>query len=345
MPGLSVITSGSPAICFVLVLPSCVIYPPLPILSHQFGYSGRSSRFRIHLSVVPNFFPCLRGFRELLLPFASVFPVCPSFCFARLSIVTCGSPFLLSFRLIRSRFCASNAFLAIRLPVLSSSLWFFSSIANFRFRFFSPTGRSLLRLLVCSFCLDFQWSGFSFLFILYLSVSLPMFRLLFLCDLSFMRHFVGCLAILSALHVRRPFSFSSCSFSVVVFLPLRWLPAEISGCCSLFYYPVRFLSHTHFGFLRFCLFLSVSFRSLPSGFRASSLVPLGNFQVLFGFRGSSSVTPWSSCLVMLLFSPGLLCSKFSRCLVCLWDLILCRCSYPLRRDVLGFALFTRAGLF
>ena len=54
--GLSVFTCGSPDVCFILVLPSCVIYPPFPIISKQLGYSGRSFGVRIRLSVVPNFF-------------------------------------------------------------------------------------------------------------------------------------------------------------------------------------------------------------------------------------------------------------------------------------------------
>ena len=72
-----------------------------------------------------------------------------------------------------------------------------------------------------------------------------------------------------------------------------------------------------------------------------SLVPLGNFPVLLGFRGSSSVTSWSSCLVIC-FSPVLGISAlefYTPCLVCLWDLILCQYSCPLRRYAEAFCPF------
>ena len=49
-------------------------------------------------------FSSLSAFQQFPLPFTSVFPVYPSFCFAGLCIVTCGSPFSSPFRLVRSCF-------------------------------------------------------------------------------------------------------------------------------------------------------------------------------------------------------------------------------------------------
>ena len=97
------------------------------------------------------FLHSLHYFRELPLPFASGFSTCPSFCFADCISLHAALLFLLSIQLVRSRCGASNTFLAIHLPVSSSSLWFFSSFASFRFWFLSPTKCNLLCLLVCAF--------------------------------------------------------------------------------------------------------------------------------------------------------------------------------------------------
>ena len=165
------------------------------------------------------------------------------YCYMRLSI-----------QLVHSRFGASYAFLAIHLPLLSSSLCFFSSFANFSFRFFSPTGRNLLRLLVCTFCVQFLLSHFSeveFLFhFLFVFVGLA-------SDVSsscFCLILVSCVALLTA---SLPFHSSMCAglsssflffWCHCLFLPLRWLPAGISGCCPLFSYPIRSLGHSLFVF-------------------------------------------------------------------------------------------------
>ena len=89
--------------------------------------------------------------------------------------------FLLYFQLVRSRFGASNAFLAIRLPV--SRFFFFFSLPIFVFGSFHLWDAIFFTCLCVpfvfgSFCLAFQWSSFSFISFLYSSVLLPMFRLL-----------------------------------------------------------------------------------------------------------------------------------------------------------------------
>ena len=133
--GLDVILCGSPDVCFVLVLPYSVIYPPFPIIYMQLGFSGRSSGVRLRLSVVPNFF-CVRQcplvavgspfsfFRFSswsVLPLEVIATISSGFFLpVRLSVLSdcillhAALLFLLSIRLFRSCFGASNTFLAIR---------------------------------------------------------------------------------------------------------------------------------------------------------------------------------------------------------------------------------------
>ena len=125
--------------------------------------------------------------QEFSLPFASVFPVYPSFCFAGLCVVTCGSPFSSPFRLVRSCFRASLPSLRFVClgRIFSLSFLFFTS---FRLLFFPlrvtivfPCGC----VLIAFGCFSLTFGDkilFSFLFLLYSSVSLPFFRLL-LCSL------------------------------------------------------------------------------------------------------------------------------------------------------------------
>ena len=225
--GLSVITNGSPDVCFVLVLPSCVIYPPFPVISKQAFPAGvpgsvfvvGCSEFLLRTSVsyggcwvrlFPSFvfLPSLGCFRELPLPFASVIPACPSFCFASLSIVTCSSPFssLLSAHSLSLR--CFECFPCVSFACVEFFSLVFLTLCQFSFSALF-TYRTLSSSLACGCFLRSVpsasiFSGQVSLFILYSSVSLPMFHLLLLCH-QFMRRFVGCFAFLSVLHVRRPF--------------------------------------------------------------------------------------------------------------------------------------------
>ena len=74
--------------------------------------------------------------------------------------------------------------------------------------------------------------------------------------------------------MRHPFSFSSCSFGVVVFRPSLFSPV-FSGLCFLFSFHVRSLGHRLLGFLLFSFFPFCAFGIFPCDYPASSLVPLG----------------------------------------------------------------------
>ena len=246
------------------------MYPPFPFISHQLGYSGESSRVRLHLPVVPNFF-CFRqsyggcwvhlflsfvflptlsyrchspaGFLPVLL---SVLPDCISLHAAFL--------FLLSIRLVHSRLGALNAFLAIRLLGYVLLFGFFSSFDSFSFRFFYRRFRTFLSLLVCAFCVPFllsRISGVEFLFpFLFVFVGLAS---------DFLSSGFGmildfCFALLPAsisfpfVPARRPFLVLFLIFGCrcLLFLSGGFL-LGFPGVCSLFSYPVRSLRHRLFG--------------------------------------------------------------------------------------------------
>ena len=145
---------------FILVLLSCIVCSPFPFILQQLGYSGgipgsafTCQFFRISSASV-RFLRCLLGS-----PFLSFFRLLPSLSFfgnyhyrspagflhIHFSVLPdsvslhAALLILFSFRLVRYHFDALNAFLAIRLLVSSTSLWFFSSFDSFHFRFFSPT--------------------------------------------------------------------------------------------------------------------------------------------------------------------------------------------------------------
>ena len=67
----------------------------------------------------PFFFHCFSSLSAFLqqfqLPFTSVFPVHPSFCFARLCVITCGSPFSSPLSTCSLLLWSFAAFLAVRL--------------------------------------------------------------------------------------------------------------------------------------------------------------------------------------------------------------------------------------
>ena len=109
---------------------------------------------------------------------------------------------------------------------------------------------------------------------------------------------------------------SSCSFSVVVFLPTMLCPAVYSGLCLLFSFPVRSLGLSLLGFLLFCFFLFCAFGCLRFDCPASSFLPLGAFPVLLKFRTSSSASASFSYLSLLLFSTGSLSSSSCFCIGC-----------------------------
>ena len=113
---------------------------------------------------------------------------------------------------------------------------------------------------MCAFAFIFLLSRLSvveflFLFLLYSSVSLPMFCLLALCHPSFMRVFVAWFAFHSILSCAQDFSCSLPILSVsLIFLPLPWLPVGLSGS-SLFPCTMRSLGLRLLAFLQLVLFL------------------------------------------------------------------------------------------
>ena len=128
--------------------------------------------------------------------------------------------------------------------------------------------------------------------------------------------------------------FSSCSFGVIVFLP----PVDSGRVFRALFATFLSCSISWSSFLRLCLFCA--FRYFPCGFPASSLVPWGlpsPPRVPRLFFGHLLV--FVSCL-LLFSSPGHFCPVFyTRCLVCLWLLLLFRCSCPQRQNADAFCPF------
>ena len=273
------------------------------------------------------FFPLSAFLREFPLPFASIFPVYPSFCFAGLCIVTCGSPFSspLSARSLLLR--GFTAFLAVRL-CRSSFLVGFLSFASFCLRFFHLHVAILfpcwcIRFAFSCFSLDFF---FSFLFLSYSLVSLPLFCLL-LCS-SWLR--VSLCVLLCF-----PFcsSYARCLSSSGGFL--QSFPGFVR------YFPCKFdllviVSSVFFDYVSFFLCLW----GFTVRFSCVFLNSFGAFPVLFEFHSSSSDASWSSCVVFaslqswasllhVLFSvSGLLVGPHSL-LVLLSVASICVCLLPL----------------
>ena len=84
------------------------------------------------------FFPLSAFPQQFPLPFASVFPVYPSFCFAGLCVVTFSSPFsspLWTRSLLLRSFAA---FLAVRVLGSNFSCWVFYPLPAFVFGSFNP---------------------------------------------------------------------------------------------------------------------------------------------------------------------------------------------------------------
>ena len=214
--------------------------------------------------------------QEFPLPFASVFSDYQSFCFAGLSVVTCGSPFSspLSARSLLFRDFA--AFLAVHLHE-SNFLVGFSILCQLSSSVLSPPSRDSITLLVCANCFwlllrCLRSSTFSLFF--YFCIHRSRFHGFVSFCSSWLRVSLGYL-------LRFPFVFprlcAILSSSLPVLSPslsffLRWFPAEFSGLCSLFSFPVRSLDRSLLGFLRLCLFLFCAFGSLPCDYPTSSLV-------------------------------------------------------------------------
>ena len=201
----------------------------------------------------------LSSFRELPLPFANGFlPV-------RLSALTdCVSLhaallFLLSIRLVRSCFGASNAFLCSSFAYVE----FVSSFGSFRFQLFFLRCCNLLHLRMCVFAFIFLLSHLSVFELVSLSFSFAFIGLISgVSSSSFFVIIVSCITLLSD-------SLSCLFFPVLrtfivfllvlgwwcLFLPLQCLPVGLSRCCPLFSCTFRSLSPRLFGVPRLGLFL------------------------------------------------------------------------------------------
>ena len=90
--------------------------------------------------------------QEFPLPFASVFPDCPSFCFAGRCVVTCGSP-LLPFRLVCS--CFETSLPSLRFVCMGRifSRWVFSTLLAFVFSSFPSESQYYYLASVCKLLL------------------------------------------------------------------------------------------------------------------------------------------------------------------------------------------------
>ena len=159
--------------------------------------SFRGSNFTCQLLRISFvFLPSLGYSSEIPLPFACRFSACPSFCFAGLNIVTCGSPFLLSIRFVRCRFGASNAFICNSFMCVEFFSLVFLCLWQFYFQILLTYGAATsfsysCKLFVYIFLLSrLSVVEFLFHFGLHSTVSLSMFRILAFVYPSFMSRFV-----------------------------------------------------------------------------------------------------------------------------------------------------------
>ena len=182
--------------------------------------------------------------------------------------------FLPFFRLVRSRFGALNAFL--RFVCLCRSLLFgFSLPLPFLiFGSFHLRDAIFFACLFVPFCVRFLLPLFSVVKLLFsFRIRWSRFRCFVSC---FCVILASCVALLAA---SLSFLFFRCR--CLFFLSGGFL-LGIPGV--VYYIPSLFdLLIILFGFLRLCLFLFCAFRSFPSGFPASSLIPWGISQSSSGY--------------------------------------------------------------
>ena len=253
----------------VFVCPSAPFlhfYPPFPILSKQFGYSGYGSRICIRLSVIPNFFGIRRypivavGFAFFLsFVFLPSLPCSPAFSclFVFLFCRTVYRYMRLSF--FFSPFTSLALAYVLRLPFLRFVcrgrvlLVGFLSFDSFRLWFFPLRDAILFACWYVPFHLVASTWLFSGHVSLFFSFCVHRYR--FHCFVSCFVHpssmfrFVSCFAFLFVLPICRTFWFSSYSFGVVVFLPLvdsgrvfRALFATFLSCSISWSSSLRFSS-------------------------------------------------------------------------------------------------------
>ena len=200
--------------------------------------------------------------QEFPLPFTSVFPDYPSFCFARLCVVTCSSPFSSPLSTRSLLFWGFTAFLAVRL-LGSNFLVGFSVLHQLLSSVLSLSSLNSIPLLVCAHCfrllkvINFSFPFFSFTFVFIgiasAASSLALF-ILVLCvawlpaSLSF-SFFLGyaCAVLSRSLPV----------LSALLSFFLRWSPTEFLGFVRNFLFLCVLLvivSSVFFGYVSFLCF-------------------------------------------------------------------------------------------
>ena len=309
--GLSVITRGSPGVGFALVLPYSAFLlrvlfltssaTPARVLDSVFA----CRLFRLFIGVCR--FPIMAvGFafsfirlsslsaflREFPLPLASVFPTYPSFCFAGLCVVTCGSPFsspLSARSLLLQGFAA---FLAVCLHGSNFSRWF-SLLCQLLSSVLSPPSRNSIPLLVCADCFGCFSLAFSdriSLFFYFIFVFIDLASAVSSLALFILAPYVAWLPALLSFS----FFLGYAPYFLVLFLFFqRHCLSSSGGFLQRFpgfvrYFPFLFIllviiSSVFFGYVSFFSVLSGVYRAISCVF----LGYFGAFPVLLEFCGSS----------------------------------------------------------